>query len=158
QLTQLVDVGGAVSIPKRWSLDNRQVEPQKKSGAWRPLTESGRHHLCGLADDFRAAPAAERSAHTCKQKPHVVMNLGRRPDRRPRIPARILLSYCNGWRDSVDTIDIRLLHALEELPRVGRKRLDVPPLPLRINRVEGKRRLSRPAHAGHDDQLARGQD
>ena len=57
-------------------------------------------------------------------------------------------------RDAVDAIDVRLLHPLEELPGVGRQRLDVAPLPFGVNRVEGERRLSRSADAGDDDQLA----
>ena len=54
-------------------------------------------------------------------------------------------------------IDVRLLHPLEELPRIGRQRLDVAPLPLGVDRVEGERRLARPADAGHDDQRRGGQ-
>src|SRR5690606_24120197 len=43
---------------------------------------------------------------------------------------------------------------IEELPRIGRERLDVAPLPFRVHGVERERRLPRPADAGHDDQLA----
>ena len=49
-------------------------------------------------------------------------------------------------------VDVGLLHPLEELPRVGRQRLDVAALPFGVDRVEGERRLSRPADARHDDQ------
>ena len=59
--------------------------------------------------------------------------------------------------DAVDAIDVRLLHPLEKLARVGRQRLDVAPLPFGVDRVEGERRLARPADAGDDDQLAGGQ-
>jgi hypothetical protein len=62
----------------------------------------------------------------------------------------------NGDRrgDAVDAIDVGLLHPLEKLAGVRRQRFDVPPLPLRVDRVEGERRFSRAADAGHDDQLA----
>ena len=59
--------------------------------------------------------------------------------------------------DAVDAIDVGLLHPLEELPGVGRQRFDVAALPFGVDRVEGERRLSRPADAGDDDQLAGGQ-
>ena len=56
--------------------------------------------------------------------------------------------------DAVDAVDVRLLHPLEELPRVGGQRLDVAALPFGVDRVEGERRLARSADAGDDDQLA----
>ena len=65
-----------------------------------------------------------------------------------------------GWRSpgrSLDRVDVRLLHPLEELPGVGRQRFDVAALPLGVDGVEGERRLARPAHAGHDDQRPRRQ-
>src|SRR5205823_5254328 len=49
-------------------------------------------------------------------------------------------------------VDVGLLHLLEELPGVGRERLDVPTLSLGVNRVEGQRRLARSGQAGNDDQ------
>ena len=51
-------------------------------------------------------------------------------------------------------VDVGLLHPLEELAGVGRQRLDVAPLPLGVDRVEGERRLARAADAGDDDELA----
>jgi hypothetical protein len=52
-------------------------------------------------------------------------------------------------------VDVGPFHPLEELPRIGRQRLDVAALALGIDRVEGERRLPRPADAGDDAQLAR---
>jgi hypothetical protein len=40
------------------------------------------------------------------------------------------------------------------LPRIGRQRLDIAPLAFGVDRIEGERRLARPADAGDDDQLA----
>ena len=68
-----------------------------------------------------------------------------------------MLFFCRmaiAGADAVDAIDVGLLHPLEELPRVGRQRLDVAPLPFGVDRVEGERRLARSADAGDDDQLA----
>ena len=85
------------------------------------------------------------------------MNLGDRADGRTRIAHAVLLADRDRRTDAVDAIDVRLLHPLEELPRVRRQRLDVAPLPFGIHRVEGERRLAGPADPGDDDELARGQ-
>src|SRR5690606_7630712 len=44
-------------------------------------------------------------------------------------------------------------HHLQELAGIGRQALDIAPLPLGIDGVEGERRLARAGQAGHDDQL-----
>jgi hypothetical protein len=49
-------------------------------------------------------------------------------------------------------VDIGLLHHLEELARVGRERLDVAPLALRVDRVERQAGLARPGQAGDADE------
>src|SRR5581483_8860426 len=46
-----------------------------------------------------------------------------------------------------------LLHHRQELPRVGRQRLDVAPLPFGVEGVEGQAGLARAGQAGDDDQL-----
>jgi len=68
--------------------------------------------------------------------------------------------FAPGWsvdrnrrRDAVDRVDLRLVHAVEELPRVGRERFHVTPLALGVKRVEHQRRFARSRDAGDDDQL-----
>src|SRR5207237_352942 len=56
-------------------------------------------------------------------------------------------------RKSLDKIDVRLLHLVEELARVSRERLDIFALALGVNRVEGKRRFPRTAQASDDHQF-----
>ena len=58
----------------------------------------------------------------------------------------------DGRRDAVDPVGVGLVELLEELAGVGREGLDVPPLPLGVERVERQRALARAADAGHDDQ------
>ena len=67
---------------------------------------------------------------------------------------RVGLVDGDGRRNAVDAIDLRLVHAVEELPRVGREGLDVAPLAFGIKRVEGQRGLARAGNAGDHDQLA----
>ena len=54
-------------------------------------------------------------------------------------------------------LDIGLLHHFEELPRIGRQRFHVPPLPLGIDRIEGETRFARTRQPGNHDQLIAGQ-
>ena len=59
-------------------------------------------------------------------------------------------------RQPLDVVDIRLLHHLEELPRIGRQALDIAPLALGIDRVEGERGLAGAGQPGeHDERVAR---
>jgi hypothetical protein len=49
-------------------------------------------------------------------------------------------------------LDIGLLHHFEELARIGAEALDIAPLPLGIDRVEGERGFAAARQAGDDDQ------
>ena len=42
-------------------------------------------------------------------------------------------------------VDVRLLHLLQELARIGGERFDVTPLPLGVNGIEGERGFARAA-------------
>ena len=118
------------------------------------LGELARHDLGRFAHDFLAALPAERPADARKQQPHVVVDFGRRADRRARIADAVLLADGDGRRDAFDLVDVGLLHPLEKLPRIRGQRLDVAALPFGVDRVEGERRLARSADARDDDQLA----
>ncbi len=80
---------------------------------------------------------------TGKKQPQIIINFGDRADCRARIFGRPLLFDGNGGREPVNQVNIRLFHQSEKLPGVSRKRLDIPPLPLGVNRVEGQRGFSR---------------
>jgi hypothetical protein len=56
-------------------------------------------------------------------------------------------------RNPIDEVSLGLVHPLEELPGVGTERLDIPPLPFGIERVEGQTRFAAPARTSDDDQL-----
>src|SRR5439155_115041 len=58
----------------------------------------------------------------------------------------------DGRGKSFDDVHFGTLHLTEELAGVGREPLDIPALPLGINRVEGKRRLPRAGKTGDDRQ------
>jgi hypothetical protein len=100
----------------------------------------------------RAAAAVELRGPR-EQQLQVVVQLGHRPDRRARGTHRIGLVDGDGRRDALDGVHLRLVHAVEELPRVRAERLHVAPLPLGEQRVEHQRALARARHPGHHDQL-----
>jgi len=55
-------------------------------------------------------------------------------------------------RNPIDEVGLRLVHPLEELPRVRTESLDVTPLPLRIERIEGETRFAAAAWPCDDDE------
>ena len=87
------------------------------------------------------------------QQPHEIVQLGCRRDGRARIARLIFLPDGDRRRDAENLVHIRLLHALEKLPRIGGKRFDVAPLSFRIDRVEDERRFARTRNARHHRQL-----
>ena len=115
-------------------------------GELRPLLEP--EHLVDdrldrLAGDRPPADRAMRPADTCVEQAQVVVDLRHRADRRARVPRGRLLVDRDRRREAVDRVDVRLLHHLQELPRVGGQRLDVAALALRVDRVEGEAGLAR---------------
>jgi len=52
----------------------------------------------------------------------------------------------------LDRVEVGLLHQPEELARVGGERLDVAPLPLGVDRVEGEARLAGAGEPSDHDQ------
>src|SRR5690606_10090590 len=66
--------------------------------------------------------------------------------------SRLLLDG-DGRGETLDTLDIGLLHHLEELAGIGRKALDIAALALGIDGVKGERGLARSRQARHHDQL-----
>ena len=101
-------------------------------------------------------PAGGRAAARVQQA-QVVPDLRRgRHDRARAVAARALLDR-DGGGQAVDRLDVRLLHLVEELPRVRGERLHVLALPLGEDRVEGERALARARHAGDHHQAVAGQ-
>ena len=104
-----------------------------------------------LPRDRPPAHRAMRPPHPRKQQPQVVIHLRDRTHRRPRIPRRRLLVNRHRRAQPVNEIHIRLIHLPQELPRIRRQRLHIPPLPLRENRVKRQARLPRPRQPGKHD-------
>ena len=110
-----------------------------------------------LALDHRPAQRAVGDADPGPQQPQVVVDLGDRADRRPGVPGRRLLVDRDRRRQAFDEVDVGLVHLPQELPGVGRQRLDVAALALGVDGVEGQGGLARPGDAREHDQLLAGQ-
>ena len=93
------------------------------------------------------------------RQPHVVVDLGDGADGRARVLRGGLLLDRDRGRQAVDLVDVRLLHHLEELPRIGGEGLHIAALALGIDGVEGERGFARAGQAGeHHKPVARDRD
>ena len=111
------------------------------------------HLLDGLALDGSAAGVAVGMPDAGEQEAQVVVDLRHGADGGARVSRYALLVDGDGGRESLDVVDLRLVHAAQELPRVGGQRLDVAALALGVDRVEGQRTLARAGHAGYHHEL-----
>lgn len=105
-----------------------------------------------LPRDRAAALGTVRLADAREEQPQVVVDLGDRADRRARVARGRLLVDGDRRGQTLDEVDVRLVHLPEELPGIGGERLDVPALPLGEDGVEGQRGLARPRQAREDDE------
>ncbi len=111
-------------------------------GVSREVVELVDDLLHRLPRDLAPADGAVHAADASEEEAEVVVDLGDRADRGSRVPRRALLIDADRRGEAVDLVDVRLLHLAQELPRVGRERLDVPALSLRVDRVEGEAGLA----------------
>jgi hypothetical protein len=108
--------------------------------------------LGGEALDGAPAAVAVLAADAREEHAEVVVHLGDGAHRRAGIVAGRLLLDADGRGEPADVIVPGLLDLAEELPRVGGERLDVAPLSLGVEGVEGQRRLAGAGGAGEDHQ------
>ena len=106
--------------------------------------------LGGLPRNGIAADRAVRNADRRIQQAQIIVDFRDGADRRARTAAGGFLLDRNGGAEAFDGIDIRPLHLVEELPGVRGKRLDIAPLALGVDGVEGERGLAGAAQAGDD--------
>ena len=161
----------AVDLGPRVALEPHLLE-QFAVFAFAPADDRRHHHeflavlqhhqpvddlLLRLAGDLGAAGGTERVADAGPEQPQVVVDLGDRADGRARVARGGLLVDRDRRREALDRVDVGLLHQPEELPRVGRQRLDVTPLSLGVDGVESEARLARSGQPRDHDQRVAGQ-
>ncbi len=124
------------------------------SGSWSTRSTI----CCGVwRDEPGAVLVAVLHPDAGVEQAEVVVDLGDRADRRARVAGGRLLVDRDRRRQALDEVDVGLVHLPQELAGVGAQRLDVAPLPLGVDRVEGQRRLAGTGQAGEDDQPVAGQ-
>ena len=112
--------------------------------------------LHGLLLDALTAFGAVRYSDARPQQSHVVVDLGDRADRGPRVAVGGLLVDGDRRTQSFDEVHVGPVDLAEELPGVGGERLDVAALALGEDGVEGEARLAGPRQPGeHDERVAR---
>ncbi|HUH20637.1 MAG TPA: hypothetical protein VLZ09_02115, partial [Gaiellaceae bacterium] len=102
----------------------RELFEELRNEGFSRVKVDGEQHLLddlveALARDRPPADRAVRPPDTGVEKAEVVVDLGHRADRRARVPRRRLLVDRDRRREPVDRVDVRLLHHLQELARVG---------------------------------------
>ena len=117
------------------------------------------HLLETLLRDRGAAFPAVGGAGAGEQQAQVVGDLGDRADGAAGALADAFLLDRDGGGQSLDRLDFGACQLIEELPCVARQALDITPLTLGVERVEGEARFAGAGGAGDDDELvARNRD
>ena len=150
-LQQLLDLGFGEILRHR----HRESDDQARvARVYRARGQCGMDRLRRVARHLFAAAAAIECRRAREHQFHVIVQLGHGADGRARGAHRVGLVDGDGGRDALDGIHLRLVHAVEELPRVGTEGLYVAALALGVQCVEDERGLARARDAGDDHQLA----
>ena len=128
-----------------------------EAGALPELEDPIHDLLRGLANQALTGLRIVWHADPCIQQAEVVVDLGDCAHGRAGVPRGTLLVDRDGRREALDEVDVRFVHLTEELPGVGRQRLDIAPLALGVDGVEGQRGLPGSGDAGEDDQPVPGE-
>ena len=107
----------------------------------------------GLPPDFAPTLGAVGHADARPEQAQVIVNLGDGPDGGAGVLGGGLLVDGDGGAQTVNLVDVRLVHLPQELPRVGGQRLDIAPPALGIDGVESQTGFARARQARQDDQL-----
>ena len=125
----------------------------QETGGVVPIQDQVDHFLDGLGRERLAAGVAVGLPDARPEKAHVVVDLGDGAHGGARIVGGGFLVDGDGWRQALDLVDVRLLELAQELPGVGRQRLDVAPLALGVEGVEGETGLAGAGDTREDHEL-----
>ena len=128
---------------------DRKGHDQARVAAGRQFGQLRKNGLRRVVPHRLRRGPVEQLAGAREQQLQVVVEFRHRADRGARRAHRIGLVDGNRRRP----FHRRLVHAVQELARIGRKRLDVTALAFRIQGVEHQAGLARSAGAGYDGQF-----
>ncbi len=109
--------------------------------------------LCIAALDRPVARLAVQLSEFGEQEPDVICQLRHRAHGGAGVFHRIALIDRNRRRNAFHALHLRLIHAVQKLPRISRKALDIAPLSLGVEGVERQARLARSAHPGDNNEF-----
>jgi hypothetical protein len=132
---------------------DQQRRQDEQASTLRRGQQLARDLLGRLTPHGLPASMAVLNPHPGVEDAQVVGDLGDGSDGGAGIRAGGLLLDRDGGGEAADGVVPGLLHLAQELPRVGGERLDVAPLALRVERVEGQGGLPGPGHAGQHHEL-----
>ena len=143
-------LGGSVGgLPAR---PQGQVEAEDHLGTAGQGSEGLGGPLRPLTLDHAAAALAVELGRPRPQELQVVQQLAHGGDRGAAAALGLAALDGDGGQDALDAVHLGPVHALEELPGVGREGLDVAALALGVERVERQRGLARAGDPGDDGQ------
>ena len=126
-----------------------QHQPRAIRHSHEPINDLSRRLLSHRLAAFRTM----RLPQVGEKQSKVIVNLRGGGDDRTHTAAGAALFNRNGWRKAFNEIQLRFLHLIEELARIGGKRLDIFTLALRINGIKCQRGFPRAAQPGDHHQL-----
>jgi len=136
--------------------DQRRQEVAFRAG--RQGGDPGHDLLLGLGGDRPSALRAVPLPHAGIKHAEVIIDFRDRAHGRTGVRPRRLLADRDRRRQPADLVDVRLGHLAQEVPGVAGKAFHIPPLPFRIQRVEGQRAFAAAADARQADELIPRQD
>ncbi len=106
--------------------------------AFRQFHDAVYNLVYGLPADFLAAFRAVRDTDTGKQQTQVIVNFRYRADCGTRVMAGCFLVNGNCRGKPLDEVNVWLFHLPQKLSCIGGQGFHIPPLALRVNRIESK--------------------
>jgi len=110
-----------------------------------------------LRHDLPTAFGAVWVSNTGKEEAEIIVDLGDGPDGTAGIVAPLLLIDKDGRRQTLNLIDIGLVHDAEELAGVGAEGFDIAALAFGIDSVVSHTRLAATGDTGEDHELVFGE-
>ena len=124
---------------------------QLELGALGQRQDGGHHLIDALLADFAPAHRAMRRTRAGIQQAQVIVNLRHRAHGRARVAGGGFLINGNGRGQTLDQIDVGLIHLPQKLPGVGRHAFHIAALPLGVYGIKGQAALAGAGQAGKDD-------
>ena len=140
-------------VPELSGLAGNQGCQQEELRSVRPAQDGIGNFLRSLPGNLLPGCRVMRNPDGRVEQPEVIVNLSCRRDGGSRMGTGRALLDCDRGGKPLDIIDVRLLHLVQELPRVGGEAFDIFPLAFGEERIKCERRLPRAAQSGHHHKL-----